>query len=86
MSMNSNNIYSFVENETDEVITILNKCNWCSEENQINVSRNSWRFWMKEKNYIQKAFHYLSPEIRELIKTGTHPKCWKEMFESDEDE
>ena len=36
--------------------------------------------------YAQDAFPFLSPEDREQIISGTHPKCWQEMFGSCEDE
>lgn len=42
--------------------------------------------------FVQDAFPDLPRELREQIISGTHPKCWEEMFapfeenEDDEDE
>jgi hypothetical protein len=35
--------------------------------------------------YIQDAFPRFSPGVRETILTGTHEKCWDEMFGGDEE-
>lgn len=41
--------------------------------------------------FVQDAFPELARELREQIISGTHPKCWEEMFapfgdDEDEDE
>lgn len=41
--------------------------------------------------FVQEAFPDLPRELREQIISGTHPKCWEEMFapfgdDEDEDE
>ena len=42
--------------------------------------------------FVQEAFPQLPKELREQIISGTHPKCWDEMFapfgddEDDEDD
>ena len=35
---------------------------------------------------VQDAFPFLAMELREQITSGTHPKCWEEMFAYDEEE
>jgi hypothetical protein len=35
--------------------------------------------------YVQDAFPYLSAPEREQLISGTHPKCWDEMFECAEE-
>ena len=40
---------------------------------------------MKAEILAQQAFPELPTEIREQLISGTHPKCWDEMF-SDEEE
>lgn len=35
--------------------------------------------------YAQVAFPELDKALREQIISGTHPKCWEEMFAFDED-
>ena len=37
-------------------------------------------------DYIQDAMPTLPKELREQLKTGTHPKCWEEMFNFDEED
>ncbi len=34
--------------------------------------------------FIQNAFPELTPDQREQIISGTHPKCWAKMFGDDE--
>jgi hypothetical protein len=33
---------------------------------------------------IQKAFPLLTSDLRELLKSGTHPDCWKVLFPPEE--
>jgi cell division protein FtsL len=35
---------------------------------------------------VQEAFPTRDDDFRELIITGTHPKCWDEMMEASEEE
>jgi hypothetical protein len=66
-------------------VQINNICLHCSEENKILVEQSSFEQW-KQGAFIQDAFFTLSPPERELIKTGTHPECWAEIFSSEGDD
>lgn len=72
--------FVFLENPEDETIVITNKCFHCGWQNNIYLSRKDFLSWKHEGNYIQDVFHFLSPELREIMMTGTHPKCFQKMF------
>ena len=59
-------------------------CFHCNEENVIMLNNNDLEFW-ESGEFIQSAFPYLDKDKRELIKTGIHPECWNNMFESSDE-
>lgn len=64
----------------------INSCYHCHEENFIAVDPEDLESWQTHGNYIQDAFPYLTPDQRELVKTGIHPECWTAMFGEDDEE
>tara|TARA_Y100000361_G_C11024734_1_gene271530 strand:- start:344 stop:562 length:219 start_codon:yes stop_codon:yes gene_type:complete len=58
-------------------------CIMCKETGIVKgVKENDWRRWQRNpRPLIQDIFPYLDPDEREQIMTGTHPKCWEEMFD-----
>lgn len=71
------------------VTVICPTCCVCHKQAKIKVSRHGYRQW-KAGQLIQTAFPELSDSQREMIKTGTHPACWTELWAGveadDEDE
>ena len=84
--MSDYRVYSFINDESEEFKIIERGCNWCGKDSVIYVNSNDYQNWYYNAKYIQDSFPYLSAPNRELIKTGTHPECWDEIFGSDEDE
>ena len=60
-------------------------CVYCNEKAFIEIiDVNKCEQWMKAEILAQQAFPELPTEIREQLISGTHPKCWDEMFSDDE--
>ena len=72
--------YEFAPIEAPGHITFFeNQCFHCGGKNEIYVFEKDYLKW-KNGDYIQSAFPYLSDAQREVIKTGIHPECWKQIF------
>lgn len=56
-----------------------NVCRHCGITNRILVESELFDQW-QNGTYIQDAFPHLNDDERELIKTGIHPECFKEIF------
>lgn len=61
-------------------------CMHCGETSTIEVNEKSLFRWKSLGIHIQTAFPDMSDEDREHLKTGTHPRCWAEMFGNLDDE
>ena len=59
-------------------------CVRCGISTTVSVLKSSAMRW-NAGEMLHEAFSDLSPEIRELLLTGTHGECWDAMF-PDEDE
>jgi len=60
--------------------TIMTKrCFHCGEHGWIEVSTEGVDKY-KAGAFVQEAFPELDKTLREQIISGTHPKCWEEMF------
>lgn len=55
-------------------------CMYCSETTEFIITKDEYERWIIDNEYIQDVFSYLDKEEREMLISGTHPKCWKEMF------
>jgi len=51
----------------------------CGDNSVMTVDSASYLSW-KDGALIQDAFPEMDAATREVIKTGTHGKCWNEMF------
>jgi hypothetical protein len=77
--------FSSTDSIVNQVI-LTNTCIHCRENNEITLNGNDLAKW-RNGGLIQNAFPTLTDEQRELIQTGTHPKCWDDMFlQEDEDD
>lgn len=54
-------------------------CIACQKRSEMVVSEAGWAAFMKGA-LVQQAFPEMSADQRELLISGTHPKCWDEMF------
>ena len=57
------------------------ECINCGEMGRVEVKSEEWLKWIApDRPKIQEVFRDYTPEIREQILTGIHPKCWDKMF------
>lgn len=58
---------------------VVNRCPFCGNVNSIEVDTAKFVAW-QQGALIQNAFPDLTPDQREVIKTGICPKCWDDTF------
>lgn len=56
------------------------ECTGCRKFYALKVERADYDRLSNRTEFIQNIFPYLSPPIRELLISGTCPKCWKKLF------
>lgn len=56
------------------------KCFHCSEETMYTIAYEEYVRLFVNKEYVEDVFPNLNKEERELMISGTHSKCWEEMF------
>lgn len=52
----------------------------CNQSGSVDVKVKDLVDYLDGSKHVQNAFPYLDAGLREQIITGTHPKCWDEMF------
>ena len=67
---------------TDELIPVFYKkiCFHCNNETQFLMTQQDYDRWKIDGEYIQNVFPEEPADIREWMISGTHPKCWDQMF------
>ena len=63
-------------------------CIVCGLTSSVELDTDKLARW-KGGEHVQNVWPERSPDERELLMTGTHPKCWDEIFnegEKDNDE
>lgn len=55
-------------------------CIHCDDQVFFLMTQDQYDQWVIDKKYIQDVFPHLDRDIREWMISGTHPKCWDEMF------
>jgi hypothetical protein len=68
-----------VDEEATTVVFYV-KCVGCRQFYALKVERADYDRLSNRTEFIQNIFPYLSPPMRELLISGTCPKCWKGMF------
>lgn len=56
------------------------ECVVCRQFYALKVERTDYGHLSNRTEFIQNIFPYLAPPMRELLISGTCPKCWKRMF------
>jgi len=69
-------------NGTRTPMTRLTQCPHCGGFNTILLDEADFNLWTNPINQkmIHEVFVWLSPDQREILKTGTHSKCWEAIF------
>lgn len=61
-------------------------CPLCGKQSVLeNIPLSGYQAYMNGA-LIQNAFPTMSPSDREIMITGTHPKCWDLLFADDSDD
>ncbi len=57
-------------------------CNFCGKTGEVEVTEAEYEAYasMSHGQHIQDILPNLSADTREMLITGTHPKCWADMF------
>ena len=71
---------------SSETLTVTcQPCMCCGQAATVIVVRSEYEAFRRGE-LIQRAMPSLPEDERELLITGTHSKCWDQMFEDDDDE
>lgn len=68
-----------VDEEATTVVFYV-ECTGCRNFYALKVERADYERLSNRTEFIQDIFPYLAPPMRELLISGTCPKCWKRMF------
>lgn len=60
-------------------------CIVCDAPSIVELQRAEW-VALQGGALIQEALPTRDADFRELVKSGTHPACWAEMFGDEEDD
>jgi len=60
-------------------VRITKTCPWCKKDSLITIDYDKWQRW-QDGELIQNVFPEMSRSKREILISGTHPKCWDEMW------
>ena len=69
----------------DDYICVEVDCTCCEIGYLIGTTKSGYVAWL-EGALIQDAMPELDKSIREMFISGTCPKCWDEIFATDEDD
>jgi hypothetical protein len=58
-------------------------CLVCGKQALVRVRTDAYEAW-KAGTHVQFAFPDAPADVRELLITGTHPDCWKTLWEEEE--
>lgn len=65
-------------------------CSVCEQEGFVHVPEAKLpevlRWFTERHDYIQNILPDMPPEYREMLITGIHPDCWKQMFAEENEE
>jgi len=61
----------------------IKHCTWCEEGTEIKAHEKDIKAWLDGAN-IARVMPYLTEDERELLISGTCPKCWNKMFGGEE--
>lgn len=54
-------------------------CTLCEKTSTVELDSEDIAKW-RDGALIQDVWPELTPQIRELLMSGTHPECWESMF------
>lgn len=72
------------ELRTEIVVIKCPKCPVCGLSGMVIAPLSAWNEYANGM-HVQNAFPMLNADQREMIVSGTHSKCWDELWGDDED-
>lgn len=75
-------------NVEDDIVTVPTPdCFLCKEEGTVEVIRKDWHefCWDLPRKEVREYFPYLDKSGWEQIISGSHPKCFDDMFGEEEE-
>ena len=74
-----------IRHDSDTVTTVTTPpCMGCQKKTEVPLPREQVERW-RGGELIQHVWPHWTPEDRELLMSGTHDDCWKQMFPDEED-
>ena len=67
----------------DDIVTVpTSPCFMCDEEGTVDVIRKDWHnfMWDMPRKEVKEYFPYLDESGWEQIISGSHPKCFDDLF------
>lgn len=64
---------------------ITRPCSLCGKSEAIELDEEKYKRWRKGE-LIQRVWPRMTADERELLISGTHPKCWDTLFPMEEEE
>ena len=61
---------------------VIRKCQECGKIIKIEMTDDQYNKYISGDDLIQNIFPELSPEIREMLISGTCPDCWNKIFQN----
>lgn len=65
-----------------DVVMVTKTCVVCDQDSGILVPREGYEKWQAGA-FVQDAFPDMSAADREVLVSGTHDKCWNEMYDEE---
>jgi hypothetical protein len=66
--------------------TYIKDCIYCKNQIAFTMTTEQYNSWKIHKNYIQNVFPHLDSSTREAMISGTHPQCWDQIFQDENEE
>lgn len=61
------------------------QCSWCGKTGTVEMTFADYMQFEHGSGLIQDRLPHVPADVREQLKTGYHPACWKEMFGGDDE-
>jgi len=58
------------------------QCVYCGDNSVVSVDLSDFNRWQSGE-YIQTVWPQADADIREIMISGTHPRCWDKMFKEE---
>ena len=69
-----------------DAVVVHNFCVHCRTAGMYQITLAQWDAWQVMGQFIQDVFPDKTPDEREFMISGTHGKCFEEMFAVEDEE